>query len=66
MSAKRVGVNIRRLREEKELTQTMLAKRAKLHRVSLAKIETQTLSPRLATLDRIAKALGVPVTELLE
>jgi transcriptional regulator with XRE-family HTH domain len=66
MAAKRVGVNIKRLRETRGLTQVVLARRAKLHRVSLAKIESQTLSPTLATLDRIAKALGVRTAELLE
>lgn len=44
----------------------MLAKKAKLHRVSLAKIEAEMMLPRLTTLERLAKALGVPVGELLE
>ncbi len=67
-SAKRytLGVNIRRRREARGLTQAVLAKRAKLHRVSLAKIETGAMLPRLTTLARLARALGVPVTELLE
>lgn len=59
-------MNIKRFREARGLTQVVLARRAKLHRVSLAKIESQTLSPTLATLDRIAKALGVRTAELLE
>jgi Helix-turn-helix len=33
--------------------------------MSLAKMEASTITPTLPTLDRIAKALGVPV-ELLE
>jgi XRE family transcriptional regulator, regulator of sulfur utilization len=66
MTQKRVGVNIKRLREAKGITQTVLAKRAKLHRVSLAKIEAEMMLPRLTTLERLAKALGVPVGELLK
>ncbi len=65
MARKRVGMNIKRLREAKGLTQAALAKRGKLHRVSLAKIEAEMMLPRLTTLERLAKALGVPVTELL-
>lgn len=59
-------MNIKRIREQKGLTQEALARKAKLHRVSVARIESQTMGPSLATLDRIAKALGVPVGELLE
>jgi transcriptional regulator with XRE-family HTH domain len=59
-------VNIKRLREAKGITQTVLAKKARLHRVSLAKIEAEMMLPRLTTLERLAKALGVPMGELLE
>jgi transcriptional regulator with XRE-family HTH domain len=44
----------------------VLAKRAKLHRVYVAQIEGQRKTPSLAALERLAKALGVPVTALLE
>jgi transcriptional regulator with XRE-family HTH domain len=59
-------MNVKRLRERKRWTQVQLAAKAKLHRVSVAKIESGALTPRLQTLGRIAKALGVPVTRLLE
>jgi transcriptional regulator with XRE-family HTH domain len=65
LSPKRLGTTLKRLRQKKGLTQTALAKRAKLHRVYVAQIEAQTKIPSLAALDRLAKALGVPVTELL-
>jgi transcriptional regulator with XRE-family HTH domain len=48
------------------MTQAALAKRAKLHRVYVAQIEAQTKTPSLAALERLAKALGVPVVALLE
>jgi transcriptional regulator with XRE-family HTH domain len=58
---------LRAMREAKGLTQVQLAKRAKLTQSYLAEIETGTKkNPSLALLKRLAKALGVPVTELLE
>jgi transcriptional regulator with XRE-family HTH domain len=65
MALGRIGVNVKRLRERKHWTQERLAAKAKLHRVSLARIEAETLTPRLTTLARLAKALGVPLTDLL-
>jgi transcriptional regulator with XRE-family HTH domain len=49
------------------LTQVQLAKRAKITRGYLADIEAgHRTSPSLPVLKRLAKALGVPVTALLE
>ena len=59
-------MRVKQLRETKGLTQAALAKRANLHRVYVAQIEAQTKVPSLAALERLAKALGVPVTALLE
>ena len=58
-------MTLKRLRHRKGLTQAALATRAKLHRVYVAQIEAQAKIPSLAALDRLAKALGVPVRELL-
>jgi transcriptional regulator with XRE-family HTH domain len=66
LSPKRLGTTIKRLRERKGLTQAALADRANLHRVYVAQIETQTKVPSLAALERLAKALGVRVTKLLD
>jgi transcriptional regulator with XRE-family HTH domain len=62
---RKVGMKVKRFREERGLTQAALAERAKLHRVYVAQIEGQTKTPSLAALERLAKALGVPVTALL-
>lgn len=57
---------IKRLREAQGMTQAELAKRAKVKRPYITMLETgQRKAPSLAALRRIAKALGVPVTELL-
>ncbi|HWO92963.1 MAG TPA: helix-turn-helix transcriptional regulator [Methylomirabilota bacterium] len=54
-------------RREKGLTQDELAKRAKLTKPYLSQLENGVRkNPSLPALKRIAKALGVPVTELLE
>ena len=66
MARRQIGETIKKLRARRGWTQTQLAKRAKVHRVSLARLETAlTRIPTLPTLDRIAQALGVSVAELL-
>ena len=67
MSPKRLGNVIRKLRTERELTQAALAKRAKVKKQYVTMLESGARkNPSLAVLKRIADALGVPVTELLE
>ena len=67
MLRRRLATVIRELRATKELTQADLAKRAKIARGYLADIEAgHRTNPSLAVLQRLAKALGVPVTALLE
>ena len=62
----KLGTTIKRLRERRGLTQEVLAKRAGLHRVYVAQIEAQTKVPSIATLEKLAKALGVKAGRLLE
>jgi transcriptional regulator with XRE-family HTH domain len=71
MSPRQLGMKIKRLRVERELTQQTLSKKAKISRVHLANIEssnsaTHHRTPSLAVLERLARALGVPVGKLLE
>jgi transcriptional regulator with XRE-family HTH domain len=71
VSPKRIGMRIKGLRVKNKMTQESLAKKVKISRVHLANIESPDnashhRTPSLAVLERIAKALGVPVTELLE
>ena len=61
----KLGTTLRRLREQRGLTQAELARRAKLHRIYVAQIEGQTKTPSLRALERIAKALKVKLTDLL-
>jgi transcriptional regulator with XRE-family HTH domain len=58
---------IRKLREDRGLTQAEVAKRADVSKQYVTMLERGTRkAPSLPVLKRIAKALGVPVTELLE
>ena len=71
MSPRRLGMRIKRARLDKGFTQAKLAKRLRISRVHLANLESPDnakhhRSPSLALLERISRALGVPVTELLE
>jgi transcriptional regulator with XRE-family HTH domain len=67
MTGKRIGKVLQTQREAKRLTQEALAKRAKVARGYLAKLEAgHSKNPSLAVLQRLAKALGVSVTALLE
>jgi transcriptional regulator with XRE-family HTH domain len=66
MSQRRMVMRIRRLRDERQLTQEQLAHKAKISVGYLARLETGRHDPKLSTLRKIATALGVPVTDLLE
>ena len=67
MPSRRLATVIRELRATKQLTQADLAERAKIARGYLADIEAgHRKNPSLAVIQRLAKALGVPVAALLE
>ena len=53
------------IRLDRELTQDDLAAKAGLSRVALGKIERGAVIPRARTLDALAKALAVPVGDLV-
>jgi transcriptional regulator with XRE-family HTH domain len=61
-----LGRRLRTLREAKGWSQDNLARRVKLTKPYVSMLETGARKqPSLPTLVRLAKALGVPVTELL-
>ena len=60
-----VGSNIREARRAKGWKQRDLAREAGLSSVTVARIETGINVPKQDTLRSIARALGVPVSELL-
>jgi len=60
-----LGRRIKKLRMAANLTQDALAKRARISRVTLARIERGIQAPRLTTLVALARALEVPVSRVL-
>jgi transcriptional regulator with XRE-family HTH domain len=63
---RRVGLNVRRFREERELSQEGLAFECGLHRTYVSGIERGIRNPTVTSLQRIAKALKVTPASLLE
>jgi transcriptional regulator with XRE-family HTH domain len=61
----RVGFNIRKIREEKGISQEDLAGIADLHRAYIGQIERGEKNIGLRNLEKIAKALKVNIKDLL-
>ena len=61
-----VGANIRRMREEKELTQAYVAEQVGISQAMLCQIERGTKNPSLQVGKEISKVLKVPIEALLE
>jgi transcriptional regulator with XRE-family HTH domain len=59
-------MKLKQLREAKGLSQAVLAQKAKLAREHVNRLEAGRHGPTLVVLQRLAKALGVPMTALLE
>ena len=62
----RLGKRLRRLRQERELSQEDLAERAALDAKHLQAIEAGQANVTFASLVGLAKALGIKVAELLK
>jgi ribosome-binding protein aMBF1 (putative translation factor) len=62
---KQVGINVRRLREGRELSQEELAFEAELHRTYISGVERGVRNPTVTVVAKIAKALGVTPDQLL-
>ena len=62
----RVGDRIRLLRESKGWLQRELAQAARLPLRTIGRIERGEVDVRLSTLAKIARALGVALTDLLQ
>jgi transcriptional regulator with XRE-family HTH domain len=59
-----IGAEVRRLRKELDLTVSGLGTAAGISTGMLSKIENGSISPSLATLDALARALNVPISRL--
>lgn len=61
-----IGRNVRRLRRQRDLTLDLLAERAGVSKGTVIGVEQSRANPSIATLCRIADALGVGVTTLID
>ncbi len=61
----RFGSVVRQLREQRGWSQERLAGRAELNRSYMGEIERATAMPSLATAAKLARALDVPLSELI-
>jgi transcriptional regulator with XRE-family HTH domain len=63
---KRLAMKLKQFRTARGMTQEVLAKKAGLTQVHIARLESGKHDPTLGTLQRLAKALKVKVGKLLE
>jgi transcriptional regulator with XRE-family HTH domain len=62
---RQIGMKLKKLRTAKKISRYELAKRAGISRVYVAKLETGRSDPTVGMLQRLAKVLDVPLSELL-
>jgi transcriptional regulator with XRE-family HTH domain len=66
MGAVRIGSNLKRLRERRLLTQAQLGEAAGVNRDQVSRIERDEVEPRFSTIRKLARALDVEPTELID
>ena len=59
------GIRLRTLRESLGLSQLELSRRSGIAQESLSRIETDRRDPRLGTLQRLARGLGLSLDQLM-
>jgi len=63
---KKLGKNIKRIRERKKMSQGDICRATRLDRAQVSNIESGNGNPTLTTIERLAGALGVTSDELLK
>jgi transcriptional regulator with XRE-family HTH domain len=62
----RFGENVRQQREERKWTQEQLAEKADLDQTFISGIERGSRNPTIITVNKLARALKITVSELTE
>ncbi|KRB85317.1 transcriptional regulator [Sphingomonas sp. Root710] len=62
----RLGNNVRRLRAAKGWSQEAYADEVGIHRTYVSDIERGARNPTIAVVEKLAKPLGVPASQLIE
>jgi len=61
----KVAQKIRGLRKIKNMSQVQLAEKARLHQTLIGKMERAEINPSITSLEKVAKALDISLSELL-
>jgi len=61
----KIGKSIKEIRKEKEISQNKLSQLAKLNRGYVYKLENDQISPTIDMLERLAKALQIKVSDII-
>ena len=64
--AKKLGKNLKRIRTQKGISQGDIVRALKIDRAFVSNIENGKTNPTLETIAKIAKAIGVPIEELMK
>ena len=64
--ARAIGIKVKAIRQHRQLTQAELARRSGIARANIARIEAGAHSPTVSTLKRVAHALGIRFSTLVE
>lgn len=64
--AQKLGRNLKRIRKEKDISQGDIVRSLGMDRAFISNIENGKTNPTLATIAKLAKALGVPIEDLIK
>lgn len=64
--SEKLGQNLKRIRTEKGISQNKIAHTLGIDRAFISNIENGKTNPTLATIAKLAKAIGVSVGELMK
>lgn len=64
--SQKFGANMKKIREAKRMSQGDICRALEVDRAFISNLESGKRNPTLATIKRIADALGVPVDKLLK
>jgi transcriptional regulator with XRE-family HTH domain len=62
---KKIGSRIKQIRTDKGISQQQLAADLDYEKSNMSRLESGTLNPHIATLYKVARALGITLSELL-
>ena len=65
-ASKKLAENMRKIRTRKKMSQGDICRALGVDRAYISNIESGKQNPTLATIEKIAKALGIKVNELLQ